>query len=461
MMLAMAATYDPDPEAPLGFRLPLDLETGELIAGALARAGSRTIRSTSSRDYAREPASRCAASTSTAAGATSTTCTTAPRILSQRLGAARHRAPLRGVRRQPLVDRLPDGREPAVPLQGRDRLGAAAPIRTRPATPHGCAPFATAASVRRRSSRSSTSTRPSRRGRGAGCASTRRASTRSTGRSATGHLRFVPVFESPAPDHRLRRRRRDRRGRRRARPAPRRRARVRLAVAVRPRRLVRGVLRDRHAPHRADPGRHRLRRRRRRSPSQRGPPCRRSPTRRTSPPGSACSSPARRAAWGTSPCNTRSTWAPTSSPSAVRTTSTSSPRSGRTAWSTTGPPTSRPCDETFDLVFDAANALDWYAVAAPAGARRPVPRDGRIGPLGRGHRHRRAAGAARRGNARPQPHAARQPAGPGTAGAPRRGRRAAAACRAAHRPRRRSRRPRRAMATGHGRGKIVVLPAGA
>jgi S-formylglutathione hydrolase FrmB len=31
MMLAMAATYDADPKAPLGFRLPLDLETGEVI----------------------------------------------------------------------------------------------------------------------------------------------------------------------------------------------------------------------------------------------------------------------------------------------------------------------------------------------------------------------------------------------------------------------------------------------
>ena len=32
MMIAMAATYDPDPRAPLGFRLPVNLETGELIA---------------------------------------------------------------------------------------------------------------------------------------------------------------------------------------------------------------------------------------------------------------------------------------------------------------------------------------------------------------------------------------------------------------------------------------------
>jgi len=31
MMLAMAATYDPDPDAPNGFRLPFNLETGEII----------------------------------------------------------------------------------------------------------------------------------------------------------------------------------------------------------------------------------------------------------------------------------------------------------------------------------------------------------------------------------------------------------------------------------------------
>jgi S-formylglutathione hydrolase FrmB len=31
MNLAMAATYDPDPDAPMGFRLPFNLETGELL----------------------------------------------------------------------------------------------------------------------------------------------------------------------------------------------------------------------------------------------------------------------------------------------------------------------------------------------------------------------------------------------------------------------------------------------
>ena len=31
MMICMAATYDPDPQAPLGFRLPYDLNTGEFL----------------------------------------------------------------------------------------------------------------------------------------------------------------------------------------------------------------------------------------------------------------------------------------------------------------------------------------------------------------------------------------------------------------------------------------------
>ena len=37
MNLAMAATYDPDPAAPLGFRLPFNLETGELVAARWRR----------------------------------------------------------------------------------------------------------------------------------------------------------------------------------------------------------------------------------------------------------------------------------------------------------------------------------------------------------------------------------------------------------------------------------------
>jgi S-formylglutathione hydrolase FrmB len=37
MNLAMAATYDPDPRAPLGFRLPFNLESGEVIAARWKR----------------------------------------------------------------------------------------------------------------------------------------------------------------------------------------------------------------------------------------------------------------------------------------------------------------------------------------------------------------------------------------------------------------------------------------
>ena len=45
MNLCMAATYDPDPKAPNGFRLPYHLETGERIEKRWRR-GSRTTRST-------------------------------------------------------------------------------------------------------------------------------------------------------------------------------------------------------------------------------------------------------------------------------------------------------------------------------------------------------------------------------------------------------------------------------
>ena len=46
MNLCMAATYDPDPEAPLGFRVPFNMETGELHREALAALAATTTRST-------------------------------------------------------------------------------------------------------------------------------------------------------------------------------------------------------------------------------------------------------------------------------------------------------------------------------------------------------------------------------------------------------------------------------
>ena len=44
MNLCMAATYDPDPRAPNGFRLPFNLETGEVIPERWKRRGARTTR---------------------------------------------------------------------------------------------------------------------------------------------------------------------------------------------------------------------------------------------------------------------------------------------------------------------------------------------------------------------------------------------------------------------------------
>ncbi len=70
MEVAMAASYDPDPKAPLGFRLPVDLDTGELIAEALGAMASSTIPSISSA-ATRGTCGRFPASTSIADRATS------------------------------------------------------------------------------------------------------------------------------------------------------------------------------------------------------------------------------------------------------------------------------------------------------------------------------------------------------------------------------------------------------
>ena len=46
MNLCMAATYDPDPRAPLGFRIPFNLETGEVDRASAGATGAATTRST-------------------------------------------------------------------------------------------------------------------------------------------------------------------------------------------------------------------------------------------------------------------------------------------------------------------------------------------------------------------------------------------------------------------------------
>ena len=76
MNLCMAATYDPDPRAPLGFRVPFNLESGELHRAALEQV-ARARPDQPGRRNTGTISSRCAASTSIAAGATSITSITA------------------------------------------------------------------------------------------------------------------------------------------------------------------------------------------------------------------------------------------------------------------------------------------------------------------------------------------------------------------------------------------------
>ncbi len=131
MNLCMAATYDPDPKAPLGFRVPFNLETGELIESRW----KRWLR--------HDPVllvKRHAASPQVAEGHLYRLRLEGPVPHPLRLPDAveaprrgRGAAHLRRVRRQPLRHRLPDGRQPAVPVPGPEALTAGGPHRRGPA----------------------------------------------------------------------------------------------------------------------------------------------------------------------------------------------------------------------------------------------------------------------------------------------------------------------------------------
>jgi hypothetical protein len=120
MNVCMAATYDPDPKAPLGFRLPFHLETGEFLAARWKRWQQHDpIRLVGK--YARN--------LKTLKGIY-VDCGWrdqyhihyGTRILSLRLAEAGIRHQVRGIRRQSLGCRLQDGREPAVSLHGAEAL---------------------------------------------------------------------------------------------------------------------------------------------------------------------------------------------------------------------------------------------------------------------------------------------------------------------------------------------------
>ena len=130
MNVCMAATYDPDPKAPLGFRLPFNLETGEMLEARwknwLKHDPIRLV-------------GRYAANLRTLRGIY-IDCGWRDQYHihygdADPLAAARrsrHPAHLRGIRRQSLRRRLPDGREPAVSLSGAQAVdgGASAADRS-------------------------------------------------------------------------------------------------------------------------------------------------------------------------------------------------------------------------------------------------------------------------------------------------------------------------------------------
>ena len=129
MNLCMAATYDPDPRAPLGFRIPFNAESGEAIEErwrqwrrhdpinlVFATQGSSEVTARHLyRLWLARPVPH-------------------PLRLAHPVEATRrgeHPAPLRGIRRRPLRHRLPHGHQFAVSLQGaalttRSRRGALA-----------------------------------------------------------------------------------------------------------------------------------------------------------------------------------------------------------------------------------------------------------------------------------------------------------------------------------------------
>ncbi len=120
MNLCMAATYDPDPRAPLGFRVPFNLESGELHRAALEQV-ARARPDQSRREIPRQ--SQVAARhlhRLRLARPVPHPLRRAHPVEAPRGG--RHPPHVRGVRRRPLRHRLPDGRQPAVSVPGVETL---------------------------------------------------------------------------------------------------------------------------------------------------------------------------------------------------------------------------------------------------------------------------------------------------------------------------------------------------
>ena len=112
MNLCMAATYDPDPRAPLGFRIPFNAETGEAIPERWRNWRRHDPINLVSRYRDNlEVAARHLHRLRLARPVPHPLRLAPPRAAPRR---GRHPAPLRGIRRRPFRHRLPDGRQPAV-----------------------------------------------------------------------------------------------------------------------------------------------------------------------------------------------------------------------------------------------------------------------------------------------------------------------------------------------------------
>ncbi len=122
MNLCMAASYDPDPDTPLGFRLPCHLETGERIERRWQRwLATRPDQSGGALREQSENARRHLHRLRLARSVSYSLRHSPPVAAPER---GRRRASIRGIRRRSLGRRLSDGRQPAVSLSGVETVAA-------------------------------------------------------------------------------------------------------------------------------------------------------------------------------------------------------------------------------------------------------------------------------------------------------------------------------------------------
>ena len=125
-MVAMAASYDPDPAAPKGIRLPVDPETAEMDEARWAAWKAHDPVVLVQQEWCRANLRSLRGLYLDCGVDDQYHLVHGARAFVRALRAGRHRPSLRGVRRQPHECGLPHGRVAPVPLRGPDGAGAAA-----------------------------------------------------------------------------------------------------------------------------------------------------------------------------------------------------------------------------------------------------------------------------------------------------------------------------------------------